>query len=205
MNIEIIDIPAKSSTGRLVCQPKKLLPISTILSLSSFNLANDFLPKTPEFLFPEIPNHQLFDGNEDDCFIATYQNLKDKHQRIILRTIIWNVGQEVERINSLKEISARIAKERSKNDAINQILIENFSPIIVLSHKYYLPSSNRFSVISDFSYQGRIFDLEISNQKIQLEITSKNFANQSIKIIKDFIHLNQITQSSQNFYNQNIN
>jgi hypothetical protein len=169
-------------------------------------LSELYIPiNTPEFLFPKIPNHQLVDGNDDDYFIATYQNLKDKNQKIILRTVTWDIKQEVERLNSIKEISTRITKQKSKNDAINQILIKNFYPVIVLSHKYYL-SNNRFSVVSDFSYQGRIFDLEISNQKIQSEVIAKNFANQSIKIIKDFIELNQTNPLvNPSPFKQNIN
>jgi hypothetical protein len=156
-------------------------------------------------LFLEILDYQLIEiSNNDNNFIITYQNPQDSNQKIILKSTSCNKDQEVKRSNYLETLNSK--QDKNQNNAINKLLIKGIGQIMVLSYKYCLPYNSTFSVISDFSYQGRIFDLEISNQKIQPEFTSKNFANQSIKIIKAFIELNQTDHLvNPDPFKQNIN
>ena len=202
MNASIPDALRKSSINQFSCQLKKSFPTS----FGSHDLVASSLLKNIKFIFPRFPDYRLIESDDNNHLIAIYQNLQDPNQKIIFTIAPWSKEQDARRINYLETFYSK--QNKSQNNIINQILVQNIGPIMVLSHKYYSQANNHFSVISDFSYRGRIFNLEITNQRLQDNSTlnSQNFANQSIKIIKDFIELNQSTRSSNpSPFKQNIN
>ena len=59
---------------------------------------------------------------------------------------------------------------------------------MVLSYKYCLPYNSTFSVISDFSYQGRIFDLEIKSTP-DFALAGKTNKENSFELFKKYFPL----------------